>query len=136
MNTVTVTVRFSAEQNDQIERAAAAARKTVSDYLRDIVGPWVASDLGEPEPVKVEPPKVRPLSLITQAARLEGVSREAFRQHAAEMVAEQIVQRLKSEPPPAMTPPAPTRKSTPPSGQYRAVRQSDRPQPRAAGGNR
>ncbi len=79
-----ISFRVSEDQQDQIARAAMAAGKSVSDYARDILVPWAASDLGE-RPSQL-PPKREP-SPVARAAAARGMTRDQYRQFAAEALA-------------------------------------------------
>jgi uncharacterized protein (DUF1778 family) len=87
MNKNNASVYFSEEQHDQVTRAAARAGKPISEYIRDLVAPWAASDLHE-EPAPS--PSARPQtteSAIAQAARLHGMKITDYRKLAAELQA-------------------------------------------------
>ena len=91
MSQINVSFRVTAEQQDQIVRAAEASGKTLSDYCRDILSPWAASDLGE-RPASAPERVRRPQSPVTLAAQKRGMSRDEFRQLAAELLAQADLQ--------------------------------------------
>lgn len=131
MNKTNASIYFSEAQLDQVTRAATRAHKSVSEYLRDIAGPWAASDLGERP---AAPPTARPPateSAVVQAARLHGMKVTDYRTYAAEMQAREelglpklhpITERPPARatilPPPAKRGRAPAPKRTT-SGAYR-----------------
>lgn len=81
-----ISFRVSEEQQDQIVRAAAAARQSVSDYCREILVPFAASDLKEP--VAEAPAPKRAPSPVSIAAAARGMTRDQYRQFAAEALAQ------------------------------------------------
>jgi uncharacterized protein (DUF1778 family) len=114
MNKTNASAYFSEAQLDQVTRAANAAGKSVSQYIRDIVGEWAASDLKErpAAPPTARPPA--PESAVVRAARLRGMSVTDYRRYGAEMQAREELGLPKLDPyvraPGRMTivPPAPT----------------------------
>lgn len=85
----TKNVTFRSYQIDAsaIDRAAAKAGKSLSDYCRDIIIPWAYSDLGERRPPLPPLEAGRYANMIDAAAAQAGMTREAFERHAAEQVA-------------------------------------------------
>lgn len=119
----TVSVRVTVAQAEQIERAAAACNppKTISEYARDVLCPWAASDLGERPAPGIQATR-RPRSAISEAAKLHGMTHSQYRQWVAEKAAASELAALKRQAQPhrgrtAMVPPA--MPGTAQSGTYR-----------------
>lgn len=70
-----------------VERAAERAGKSLSDYCRDIMIPWAASDLGETLPPMPRLERGRHASMIAKAAKAVGLTPEQFERRAAEQAA-------------------------------------------------
>lgn len=88
-----VTFRMYALLVDLVHRAADATDKNLSDYIRDIIVPVAAKDLGEEPPELPRLKRGRYSSMIAQAAKAAGMSREDFEamvlaDAAAKMLAE------------------------------------------------
>lgn len=100
MNKTNASAYFSEAQLDQVSRAAQLAGKSISHYIRDIVGAWAASDLNErpAAPPTVRPPA--PQSAIVQAAALHGMKVTDYRRYAAEMQAREELGLPKLHTPP------------------------------------
>lgn len=81
-----LSIRVSPEQHDQIQRAAAAQNKTISDYCRELLAPWAASDLDE-KPAPGPEFKVRIESPVVQAAKARGMTQTDYHRLAAEFLA-------------------------------------------------
>ncbi len=83
-----LTFRVTDAERDLVNRAAIKQRMNVSDFLRSVLIPMAALDLGEPVP-RSRPEKLRrrPEGPITLAAKARGISRDAYRQMAAELLA-------------------------------------------------
>lgn len=113
MNKTNASVYFSEAQLDQVTRAAIRANKTISEYIRDIMGPWAASDLKEKPaaPPTARPPA--PRTAIAQAAELHGMKIAEYKAYGAEMQARRELGLPELEPLPVaprrstMLPPAP-----------------------------
>jgi uncharacterized protein (DUF1778 family) len=86
-STKNVTVRCYEVDSDAIQRAADRSGKTLSDYCRDVLIPWAYSDLGEKRPNLPPLERGRYSSMIDQAAKAAGMSREQFERRAAEQMA-------------------------------------------------
>jgi uncharacterized protein (DUF1778 family) len=89
--TKNITFRTYGVYVDAIERAAAKAGKTISDYARDILAPFAYSDLGERMPNLPAIQRGRYSSMINQAAKASGVTKEEFMQRAAQEVAARML---------------------------------------------
>ncbi len=85
--TKNVTFRCYELHADIIGRAAEKVGKSLSDYCRDIVIPWAASDLGERLPHLPKLEQGRHQNLIAKAAKLVGLTPEQFERKAAEQAA-------------------------------------------------
>lgn len=103
-----ISFRVSPEQQDQIERAAQKAGKSVSDYAREVLGPWAASDLGERPALQAVR---RAPSPVAVAAAARGMTRDQYRQFAAEALAQADLRGARA----TVLPPAPPKR---PSGMY------------------
>ena len=106
-----VTFRCYQVHKDVVVRAAAKAGKTLSDYCRDIVLPWAASDLGERLPPMPPLERNRYQTMLHEAAKRAGLTPEQFERRASEHAAALALgiptpeeSRTPSSPPP---PPAP-----------------------------
>ncbi len=86
-NTRNVTVRCYEVDSHAIQRAAERAGKSLSDYCRDVLIPWAYSDLGEKRPNLPPLERGRYASMIDQAAKAAGMTREQFERRAAEEAA-------------------------------------------------
>jgi uncharacterized protein (DUF1778 family) len=86
-STKNVTVRCYEVDSDAIQRAADRAGKTLSDYCRDVLIPWAYSDLGEKRPNLPPLERGRYSSLVDQAAKAAGMTREQLERRAAEQMA-------------------------------------------------
>lgn len=89
--TENLTTRVYELHADLVRRAAAKAEKTVSDYVRDIVVQWAASDLGERLPPLPDLKRGRYRELVEGAAKRAGMTVTAFERHAAETLAAQAM---------------------------------------------
>lgn len=70
-----------------VERAAERAGKSLSDYCRDIIIPWAASDMGEKLPPMPKLERGRHAAMVSKAAKLLGLTPEQFERKAAEQAA-------------------------------------------------
>lgn len=89
--TKNITFRTYGVYVDAIERAAAKGGKSISDYARDILAPFAYSDLGERMPPLPPIQRGRYSSMISQAAKATGQTREEFMQRAAQEVAARML---------------------------------------------
>lgn len=85
--TKNVTVRCYEIDANAVQRAAERAGKTLSDYCRDVLIPWAYSDLGEKRPNLPTLERGRYSSMVEQAAKARGMTRDQFEREAAEMLA-------------------------------------------------
>jgi uncharacterized protein (DUF1778 family) len=113
-----ISLRMTVEQADFIRRWAHEARRTVTDMGGELLLMWAASDLGEPAPKAQK--QSRPPSPIAQAAATRNMTRDQFRQWAAELVAEATLRD--SQMPPAAQPTHSTMIPRPISGERPAFR--------------
>ncbi len=90
-STKNVTVRCYEVDALAIQRAADKAGKTLSDYCRDVLIPWAYSDLGEKRPTLPPLERGRYGSMVEQAAKALGMTREQFERQAAEERAAQAL---------------------------------------------
>lgn len=70
-----------------VDRAAARAGKSLSDYCRDLVIPWAASDVGERLPPMPKLERGRYSTMLAKAAKAVGLTPEQFEKKAAEQAA-------------------------------------------------
>ncbi len=90
-NTKNITFRAYEIDLKQIEKAAKAAKKNVSDYVRDVVIPKAYKDTGDERPDLPELQRGRYGGLVAQAARLAGMSPDQLRKEASENLARAIL---------------------------------------------
>lgn len=90
-STKNVTVRCYEVDSNTIQRAADRAGKSLSDYVRDILIPWAYSDLCEARPNMPPLERGRYTSMIDQAAKAAGLTRDQFEKQAAEQAAAQAL---------------------------------------------
>ncbi len=86
-HTKNVTFRCYEIDASAIDRAAAQAGKSLSDYCRDIVIPWAYSDIGEHRPNLPSLEPGRYANMVEAAAKKAGMTRADFERHAAEAMA-------------------------------------------------
>lgn len=82
-----ITFRCYVVHGDLVDRAAAKHGKTLSDYCRDVVIPWAASDLGEKVTTMPVLARGRHASMVNEAAKKRGLTREEFERLAVEQMA-------------------------------------------------
>jgi hypothetical protein len=88
--TQNVTFRAYEVQIDLIRRAAERTGKKQSDYIRDLIVPQAAADLGEELPPMPTIKRGRFSSAVARAAKARGLSPEDFKEWAAQQFAAQI----------------------------------------------
>ncbi len=98
--TQNVTFRAYAIQVELIRRAADHTGKRLSDYIRDLVVPQAARDLGEDEPNLPKIERGRYGSIVAKAAKARGMSREDFEAWAAQQLALEIASGGELDPDP------------------------------------
>lgn len=89
--TKNVTFRCYELHHGVVLRAAEKAGKSLSDYCRDIVIPWAASDLGERLPPLPKLEQGRRVAMVAEAARLIRLTPEQFGAKAAAQAATVVV---------------------------------------------
>jgi hypothetical protein len=90
-NTKNITFRAYEIDLKQIEKAAKLAKKNVSDYVRDIVIPRAYKDTGTEREDLPPLQRGRYGGLVSQAARLAGMTPDELRKSAAENLAQAII---------------------------------------------
>lgn len=95
--TKNVTFRTYEIDASAIERAAHKAKKSLSDYCRDVVIPWAYSDLGERRPHLPPLEQGRHASIVAKAAKAVGLTVEQFERRAAEQAAARALDMLGPE---------------------------------------
>jgi hypothetical protein len=93
-----ITFRLFRFQADLLDRAAKHSGKTTSEYIRDLIVPQAAKDLGEEVPPMLMPERGRYGSPEAKAAKALGVSREELRELATQDFAARILAEKAEKP--------------------------------------
>jgi hypothetical protein len=82
-----VTFRTYTAHAELVEQAAEKAGKTLSEYCRDVMIPYAAKDLGVPVPSLPDMKRGRFTEIVTEAAKITGLTPEEFMRQASERLA-------------------------------------------------